>query len=220
MILVEAGSFCRGDDHSEGTSPRRRVHLGSYLIDIAPVPQDVFQHWVTKAGRVLRVDRGFFPVQGLPEDVPRNRPYASHVTWFAAQAYAQWAVRGGHIPTEAQWEKATRGSEDDRRYPTGDSWVEEPVSPYGVRICHLLEWTLDTFDRLAYHHNPVLFDPRMESTARFYDEAIRVVRGRAPDVPVGDYSLAMRMGMEPITGAFTAPVGFRVAVDLEQESKG
>jgi len=215
MVLITAGSFWRGDDHTEETSPKRRVHLSSYLIDVVPVSQESFNLWAETQGRILRVDRGFFPVQGLPDDVPRDRPYASHVTWFAAQAYAQWAVVGGHLPTEAQWEKAARGSEDDRRYPSGEVWNEEPVSPYGVRVCHLLEWTQDAFDPEAYRHNPVVFDPRMESAAGAGDEALRVVRGRAPESSVASYNLATRLGMEPITGAFTAPVGFRVAVDLE-----
>jgi formylglycine-generating enzyme required for sulfatase activity len=217
MVLVVAGSFCRGDDHAEETSPRRRVHLGNYLIDTAPVTQDSFKRWAETQGGVLRVERGFFPVQGLPDDVPQDRQYASHVTWFAAQAYAEWAVAGGHLPTEAQWEKAARGSEDDRRYPSGNTWVEEPASPFGVRLCHLLEWTQDAFDRLAYRHNPVVFDPRMESAAGAGDEAMRVIRGRTPGGAVASYSLVTRLGMEPVTGAFTAPVGFRVVVDLEQE---
>jgi hypothetical protein len=217
MVLVVAGSFCRGDDHAEETSPRRRVHLGSYLIDLAPVSQDSFKRWVEAQGSVLRVERGFFPVQGLPDDVPQDRPYASHVTWFAAQAYAQWVVAGGHLPTEAQWEKAARGTEDDRRYPSGTTWVDEPDSPFGIRLCHLLEWTEDAYDRLAYRRSPVVFDPRMESAASAGDEAMRVIRGRTPGSPVGSYSLVTRPGMEPVTGAFTAPVGFRVVVDLEQE---
>lgn len=217
MALIAAGSFCRGDDHSEETSPRRRVHLGSYLIDINPVSQDSFQRWIESQGSVLRVERGFFPVQGLPENFPQNRQYASNVTWFAAQAYAQWAVTGGHLPTEAQWEKAARGAEDDRRYPSGNAWSEEPVSPFGIHLCHLLEWTQDAFDRLAYRHNPVVFDPRMVSAAGAGDEAMRVIRGRNQGSPVGNYSLVTRIGMEPVTGAFTSPVGFRVVVDFGQE---
>ena len=101
MVLVPGGSFLRGDDHREDTGPQRRVHLGSYLIDIEPVPQVAFKNWVEEQDSVLRMERGFFPVQTLP---PESAPfeYASHVTWFAATAYARWAVKGGDLPTEAQ----------------------------------------------------------------------------------------------------------------------
>jgi formylglycine-generating enzyme required for sulfatase activity len=192
------------------------VHLGSYLIDLAPVSQDSFKRWVETQGSVLRVERGFFPVQGLPDDVPQDRPYASHVTWFAAQAYAQWVVAGGHLPTEAQWEKAARGTEDDRRYPSGSTWVDDPDSPFGIRLCHLLEWTRDAYDKNAYDKNEPIFDPVKVPPASS-DEASRTVRGRHPNTSTKSYFLTTRLAREPVTGGFADPIGFRVVVDLEQE---
>lgn len=217
MALILPGSFVRGDERAETTSPRRRVHLGAFLIDVSPLPQDAFSRWVQGEGGVLRLERGFFPVQDLSEEVTHDLPFAAHVTWFAAQAYSAWAVPGGRLPTEAQWEKVARGPEDERRFPGGDTWSDSAtVSPYGVSMCDLLEWAADGFDRIAYRHNPSVFDPLMVPSGGTEEEAPRCVRGRNPGSPVGDYSLVNRWPMEPITGAFTAPVGFRVAVDLDR----
>jgi formylglycine-generating enzyme required for sulfatase activity len=41
-----------------------------------------------------------------------------HVTWNDAQAYCSWAGRA--LPTEAQWECASRGGQAGQRYPWGD----------------------------------------------------------------------------------------------------
>ena len=59
----------------------------------------------------------------------------------------------------------------------------------------------------------------MEHSSGAGDEAMRTIRGRIPASSVASYSLVIRFGMEPVTGAFTAPVGFRVVVNLEQESQ-
>lgn len=47
-----------------------------------------------------------------------NHPVVS-ISWFAAKAYAEWM--GKELPTEAQWERAARGTLEGKKYPWGDT---------------------------------------------------------------------------------------------------
>ncbi len=75
------------------------------------------EYWSEKGAAWLkRQDASKLPA--ACDDTADDHPRVC-VTWYEAEAYAVW--RGGHLPSEAQWEFAARGPES-RIYPWGDEW--------------------------------------------------------------------------------------------------
>jgi formylglycine-generating enzyme required for sulfatase activity len=174
MSFVEAGSFLMGStEGSTDHQPARMVYLDDFWIATYEVTNSNYQEFVDEANHRApdHWPDGEFPV-GL-----ENHPVVG-VTWHDAQQYCEWDD-GKRLPTEAEWEKAARGT-DERRWPWGNTNTDgyantlesgvgqtAPVgsysadlSPYGVRDLagNVQEWVNDWYHAdyyaVAVTHNP------------------------------------------------------------------
>ncbi|MDM8532484.1 SUMF1/EgtB/PvdO family nonheme iron enzyme [Anaerolineales bacterium HSG25] len=124
-ILIQEGSFLMGHDPAEvipdHETPQHELHLPSYRIGKYPVTNAQYAEFVKQAKYQKPSSWGLSstPPRGL-EDHPVVR-----VSWFDAEAYCKWLTgvtgRPYRLPTEAEWEKAARGTEG-LTYPWGNDW--------------------------------------------------------------------------------------------------
>jgi formylglycine-generating enzyme required for sulfatase activity len=111
MVLVPAGEFTRGNvKGSEDEKPQRQIYLDEYWIYKTEVTVAQYRRFCTATNRKMPQT----PRWGWNDDHP-----VVGVDWEDAQAYCKWA--GVRLPTEAEWEKAARGT-DSRTYPWGEAF--------------------------------------------------------------------------------------------------
>jgi len=120
MVWISDGVFTMGSqDGPSKAKPAHQVYLNAFYIDLYEVTTARYAKFLAATGR------------GHPGLVPMlwnqvnlvgdgDRPVIG-VTWRAAEAYCRWVKK--RLPTEAEWEKAARGT-DSRTYPWGN---EEPT---------------------------------------------------------------------------------------------
>lgn len=113
LVEIPAGSFLMGSPERRDATPRHRVRLRGYMIGKREITNAQFARFVKATrSKVLGRWRDYYEARY------GNHP-AIHVMWPDARAYCAWA--GLRLPTEAEWERAARGT-DGRRYPWGDTW--------------------------------------------------------------------------------------------------
>ena len=112
MVLIPAGPFTMGsDDGPHNERPAHTVTLDAYSIDRYEVTLSLYRKFL---------EEGKYDAPPTWDDEAAtsvgDRP-AIGMRWESAAAYCRWA--GKRLPTEAEWEKAARGT-DGRRYPWGE----------------------------------------------------------------------------------------------------
>jgi len=124
MILIPAGEFFMGSPAGEGDEnehPQRKVALDAYHIYKYEVTNTQFALFAAETGYNAQ---GQWQKYALPG---RESHPVVNITWSDARNYALWA--GGRLPTEAEWEKAARGT-DGRLYPWGNDWDRNKCNNY------------------------------------------------------------------------------------------
>ena len=189
MILIPAGEFIMGSPEGEGDAnehPQHPVFLNAFYIDKYEVTNALYKQFMSATGHIA-------PLFWDDEEYNHPNQPVVRVTWHDAVAYAEWA--GKRLPTEAEWEKAARGT-DGRIYPWGNEWDSSkcnsgvsgdgyeytaPVgsfpagaSPYGVMDMagNVWEWCADWYDKDYYSSQSSQQNPKGPDSGTY-----RVLRG-------------------------------------------
>ncbi len=125
MVLIPAGPFLMGSpEGGDGFSderPQRTITLRAFRMDRHEVTNAKYEQFVAATGHKppgnVNPDVTLW-FHGKPLPDSGQHPVVN-VAWQDAVAYCRWA--GKRLPTEAEWEKAARGT-DGRRYPWGNEW--------------------------------------------------------------------------------------------------
>ena len=122
-----------GDEWKENEHPQHAVTVSAFEIDSTEVTVGRWADFLTDVGDAAEAFRFVLqPVewdgsQWSAEAGETNRPIR-YVSWYDAMAFCAWA--GGRLPTEAEWELAAKGDEDDRRYPWGTDGASCELAVY------------------------------------------------------------------------------------------
>ncbi len=116
MVKVPAGEFTMGSSNGDDDEkPVHQIYLDEYYIDKYEVTNRQYKRFCDATGRSYPEDPDFL---GMADYIRTRLGYpVVNVSWNDAKAYCEWA--GKRLPTEAEWEKAARGT-DAREYPWGN----------------------------------------------------------------------------------------------------
>jgi len=172
QVYVTQGEFMMGsnEDPRSKEYPEHLVYLDAFWMDKVEVTNSMYERCVNSGECFAPVSRlNPYYVKWAYRDLP-----VVYVNWYGAEKYCAWA--GRRLPTEAEWEKAARGT-DSRYFTWGNSratprlanfaetLMGEPLpayryplgaSPYGALNMggNVREWVSDWFNNKYYLNSP------------------------------------------------------------------
>ncbi|QDT34243.1 Serine/threonine-protein kinase pkn1 [Thalassoglobus polymorphus] len=123
MVLIDGGVFTQGTDQGPPESqPEHLAFVSPFYMDVTEVTLEMFrkfQRQAAEAKPVIKIARA-----PLNEKTGDGHDPVLGVAWKDAASYA--TMFGKALPTEAEWERAARGSSGNR-YPWGNG--RRPITP-------------------------------------------------------------------------------------------
>jgi formylglycine-generating enzyme required for sulfatase activity len=117
LVYVPAGEFTMGSDNSDSDEkPAHTVTLDSYWIDQTEVTNKMYARCVSAGVCKEPAYKKSSTRSSYYDNSQYNNYPVIYVDWNMAKTYCEWMAR--RLPTEAEWEKAARGT-DGRSYPWG-----------------------------------------------------------------------------------------------------
>ncbi len=237
MVIIPAGEFTMGRDNGPADeAPGHKLFLPAFYIDRNLVTAREYAKFIQEKGPVGPKGEMYLDVadpdalvynQGgkwLPRKGFENNP-AGEMSLFGAAAYCKWA--GKRLPSEAEWEKAARGT-DGRLYPWGNDLPRPdlafiggfrgetvPVgqfpkgaSPYGVldMAGQVWEWTRSL-------HRPYPYDPKDGREDAAVIDAVVARGGNTSSSAGGLTSTSREVVYSARAATGHAYIGFRCASD-------
>ena len=179
MVFIPGGEFSRGRSYDwpdtrlawypnslKDDTPVRKVYVNPFSMDEAEVTNERYAVFAKATHHKV-------PYHWLKGEIPKGqekRPVVN-VSWDDAVGFCRW--EGKRLPTEAEWERASRGLAEGRMYSWGDDNPTAKLAVYGLDtgaadvcskernyfgLCDMIgnawEWTADWYDRKYYEVSP------------------------------------------------------------------
>jgi len=228
MVYIPKGNFIMGNDYQgEDEEPEHKVYLPGYWISKYEISSTQFVIFNEKTNYIIK-DNDFFYRSNLP---------ATNISWNDSKKFCKWLSKtiglNFDLPTEAQWEKAARGSREFRNYPWGNTEpgksdqklanfeskddgfkylapvksFENGSSQFGVinMSGNVSEWVRDWYDDNFYSRN-INKNPKGPGTGKF-----KVIRGGS--YIDFDFSIRVSARDKMLPNTKDCYIGFRIVLE-------